>query len=266
MSTATMSTSTATMSTHRAGTGASLSLPTQRCAVAAPSPFTRILLAPGTGLLRRPVSLARVGLLMTAGALPVLSIPLYVFNLLPISASARFLVLPLAVIVIAMALHRSVEARWAVRGFTAGLIAVTAYDALRMPMVYTKIWPDFIPRLGGWIIGDVPTNIPVGYAWRYIGDGGGIGMAFFVLCGAVGLWRFPALARRPILLGIGYGIFVWSGLVATIALSSRGTELLFPLSWQSLGLSLTGHLIYGSVLGIYLRRALATERRLALAA
>ncbi len=258
--------STATVAPYQTGTAGSPSITTQRRTAAAPSPITRILLTPGTGLLRRPVSLARVGLLMTAGALPVLSIPLYVFNLLPISASARFLVLPLAIIVIAMALHRSLEARWAVRGFTAGLIAVTAYDALRMPMVFTKIWPDFIPRLGGWIIGDVPTNIPVGYSWRYIGDGGGIGMAFFVLCGAVGLWRFPALARRPIQLGVGYGIFVWSGLVATIALSSRGTELLFPLSWQSLGLSLTGHLIYGSVLGIYLRRALATERRLALAA
>lgn len=257
---------TVTAATRPAGTASFPTVPAQFRADALPTPLGRVLLAPEMRPRRGPVSLMRVGTLLIAGALPVLSIPLYVFNLLPISASARFLVLPLAVIVLAMTLHRSDESRWALHGLVAGLVAVTAYDSLRLPMVFTKIWPDFIPRLGGWIIGDVPTNIPVGYAWRYVGDGGGIGMAFFVLCGTVGLWRFPALARRPVQLGVAYGIFVWSGLVATIALSSRGAELLFPLGWQSLGLSLTGHLIYGSVLGFYLRRVLTKKRRLALAA
>ncbi|WP_131749515.1 hypothetical protein [Frankia sp. Cppng1_Ct_nod] len=258
--------STTTVAARSTMTTTAASIPTQHREGAVSSPFTRVLLAPESGLLRRPASLMRVGILMTAGALPVLSIPLYIFGLLPISASARFLVLPLVIIVLAMTLHRSEESRWAVWGLVAGLIAVTAYDALRMPMVFTGIWPDFIPRLGGWIIGDVPTNIPVGYAWRYVGDGGGIGMAFFVMCGVIGVWRFPALARRPIQLGIGYGIFIWSGLVGTIALSARGAELLFPLSPQSLGLSFAGHLIYGSVLGLYLQRVLAKEHRWELAA
>jgi hypothetical protein len=55
-------------------------------------------------------------------------------------------------------------------------------------------------------------------------------------------------------LGIAYGIFVWSGLVATIALSARGSIMLFALTPKTLVFSLVGHLIYGAVLGACLRR------------
>jgi hypothetical protein len=156
-------------------------------------------------------------------------------------------------------LHMSVEGRWAGRGFVYGLVAVTAYDAVRIPMVIAGIWPDFIPRLGGWIIGHGDANVLVGYTWRYLGDGGGIGLAFFAVCGLIGVWKYPALAQRPIQLGVGYGVFIWSGLIATVALTSHGSEMLFPLTPLSLGLSLLGHLIYGSVLGIGLRRGIQAE-------
>src|SRR5205814_10672037 len=32
-------------------------------------------------------------------------------------------------------------------------------------------WPDFIPRLGGWILGTGVPNPIVGYLWRYLGGG-----------------------------------------------------------------------------------------------
>src|SRR5262249_16433508 len=115
--------------------------------------------------------------------------------------------------------------------------------------------PDFIPRLGGWILGTDSSNAVVGYAWRYFGDGAGIALAFFVACGVLETVR-PALVRRhPVTLAVGYGVFVWSGLVGTIAFSTRGASMLFALPPASLALSLLGHLIYGGVLGLRLRHA-----------
>jgi hypothetical protein len=200
-------------------------------------------------------ALGAFGLLFAAGAAPVLTIPAQVFGLLPVTESARWVVLPLALTAAWLMAGRGAYGGWARYGFVAGLLAVGGYDAVRLPMVVLGWWPDFIPRLGGWILGTGKPNAIVGYAWRYLGDGGGIGLAFFVTCGVLATVR-PGLVRRyPVGLAVGYGIFVWSGLVATIAFSVRGASMLFALTPTSLALSLLGHLIYGGVLGACLRRA-----------
>lgn len=206
-----------------------------------------------------PAVLLRIVVLALAGALPVCSIPLFVFGLLPLSASALGLVLPFGIIAAVLtARQRSSEAVWALRGVTAGLFAVAAYDSVRFPLIAAGIWSDFIPRLGGWILGTNQRNIPMGYFWRYLGDGGGIGLVFFLLCGAV-LPYAPLVRHHPIVLAVGYGIFVWSGLVGTILLAKAGPERLFRLTPTTLSLSLVGHLVYGSVLGILLRRHLIRD-------
>jgi hypothetical protein len=201
-------------------------------------------------------SALRIIVLKIAGALPVLAIPAFVFNAIHIHDSARFIVVPIAVVAAALMVHRSVEGAWAVRGLVAGLLAVTAYDALRMPFVLAGIWPDFIPQLGGWVLGTTGEDVAVGYLWRYLGDGGGMGMVFFLGCAVLGIRRGTVLGRHPVLLGIGYGVFVWSGLVATVALAEAGPSMLFHLTPTSLGLSLAGHLVYGAVLGLYYRRVI----------
>jgi hypothetical protein len=201
-------------------------------------------------------ALGRVAVLMLAGAAPVSAIPLFVLGWLRLKDSALFGVVPLALITTALMIRRSPQAAWAARGLTAGICAVFAYDAVRMPLVWTNIWPDFIPRLGGWVTGDGGKNATVGYAWRWIGDGGGIGLAFFVFCGLL-LTIQPALVTtRPALLGLGYGIFVWTGLMATVMLPARGEELLFSITPASVCLSLLGHVVYGSTLGLFLRHHL----------
>jgi hypothetical protein len=125
-----------------------------------------------------------------------------------------------------------------------------------MPLVWLNIWPDFIPRMGGWVTGGHGSNVAVGYVWRYLGDGAGIGLAYFVFC-AVLLQVSPHIVQaRPIALSVFYGVFVWTGLVATVAIPPHGESLLFKLTAASFGLSLLGHLIYGSVLGLCLRRYL----------
>jgi hypothetical protein len=195
------------------------------------------------------------GLLLAAGAAPVLSIPVHVFGLLPIAVTARWVVLPLALTAVLLMTGPTPYGGWARHGLVAGLLAVAAYDAVRLPMVALGRWPDFIPRLGGWVLGSDSSNVVVGYSWRYFGDGGGMGLAFFIACGFLATVR-PALVRRhPLTLAFGYGVFVWSGLVGTIAFSTLGASMLFALTPASLALSLLGHLIYGAVLGICLRRA-----------
>jgi hypothetical protein len=98
----------------------------------------------------------------------------------------------------------------------------------------------------------------VGYLWRYVGDGGGIGITFFVLAAAVGLGR---RSRRDIVLAaVAFAVFpVWAGLIGTVALAPRGQEMLFPLTATTVTLSLIGHLIFGFVLGLGFWHARAAQ-------
>ncbi|MFE0172316.1 hypothetical protein ACFWZ2_08345 [Streptomyces sp. NPDC059002] len=204
---------------------------------------------------RRPTTnWTRVGVLMAAGALPVAAIPLYILGALPMSWAA-LLVIPLLAAKTVLIKRGSAEGRLAGHGMVAGLAAVTAYDGLRIPVAYlTDAWPDFIPRLGGWITESDSGNVPVGYLWRYIGDGGGIAVAFFVFCGVLMNFRPSLVRRHPVLLSLGYGVFIWLGLLATVVLLPRGTEFLFVPTAEIIVLSLLGHLIYGAVLGLFLSR------------
>jgi hypothetical protein len=209
----------------------------------APRPLARVDVA----------GLGRVAVLMAAGASSVSSIPLFVLGWVRLEDAALFGVLPLTVIAAALIVRKSPQAIWAARGFVAGLAAVAAYDAVRLPLVWTGVWPDFIPRLGGWISGEGGKNALVGYAYRWIGDGGGIALAYFVFIGLVLSIRPTLVTARPLLLSVGYGVFIWAGLMATVTLPARGEQLLFQVTPASIALSLLGHLVYGSVLGLFLR-------------
>jgi hypothetical protein len=219
-------------------------------------PELRVALPPVAATRSVVASMSRVVLFMVAGAMPVLSIPLYIAGVITVHTSAIFLVVPLALAAAFLIARRSPEGTWALRGVVAGLLGVTAYDALRIPLVLLGIWPDFIPRLGGWILNTPGDNLALGYFWRYLGDGAGISMSFFVFCAVLAGIRPALVTSRPVLLSVAYGIFIWSGLLFTVAVLPRGGEL-FALNPVSFCLSGIGHLIYGSVLGLVLRRTIA---------
>ncbi len=200
-----------------------------------------------------PGSIVRIVVFWLAGAMPVGAIPLHVMGVLPIHDTALFIVLPLAVTAVVLAVGGSYEASWARRGAAAGLVAVLAYDGMRLPMVLLNIWPDFIPALGGWVTGSRGSQPLVGYAWRYFGDGAGIGMAYFLVCGCALLIRPAAVRAHPVWLSVGYGVFIWTGLLATVILTPADGVVLFQLTAANFVLSLLGHLVYGSVLGVFLR-------------
>ncbi|MFF0269918.1 hypothetical protein [Kribbella sp. NPDC004536] len=193
--------------------------------------------------------------LLVVGALPVSSIPLHVSGLLDLRDLAVFAVVPAVLVVAFLLSRRTPETRWALRGLLAGLVAVAAYDCLRLPLVWLGVMPDFIPRLGGWVSGQPGRNALLGYLWRYAGDGGGIGMAYFTFCGVIRRFRPGLVDARPLVLSTLYGVGIWSGLLITAVALPRGQEMMFEVTPSRLVATLAGHLVYGLILGLFLRRS-----------
>jgi hypothetical protein len=196
---------------------------------------------------------ARILLHLALAALPLLAISAQVFGLLTMRIAAALVIIPLAMVVgVVSVFAPHASDRITGYGFLWGTFACVVYDVFRLDTVYILgWWGDFIPRMGTWVIGHPGSSggAVVGYLWRYIGDGGGIGIAFFVVAGAVGLDR---CRRSHVVLGaIAFAVFpVWAGLIGTVALAPQGQSMMFPLTATTVTLSLIGHLIFGAVLGL----------------
>lgn len=194
--------------------------------------------------------LARLTTHLGLASLPVLGISAHVFGWIHLHTLAVGVLLPLAVAVTLLAtlVPHPVD-RLVATAVGWGMLACAAYDAFRLPTIYVgHWWGDFFGMVGGWAVSGHGTNFAVGYAWRYLGDGGGIAVPFFL---AMALLPPTVIdtAGRSAAAGIAYGICpVWSGLIVTDALAPAGHQL-FPLTASTVMLSLAGHLIYGGVLG-----------------
>jgi hypothetical protein len=136
------------------------------------------------------------------------------------------------------------------RGLIAGMVACIVYDGARLFAVQVLgLMGDFIPVMGSWVTGEPDTtgSAAVGYVWRYIGDGGGLGVAF-VVAFALGIDRWSNV--KAALVAAAFAVFpTWTGLIATVALAPRGEEMMFPLNTATITITLIGHLIVGFVLG-----------------
>jgi hypothetical protein len=130
--------------------------------------------------------------------------------------------------------------------FVGGVAATALYDLFRFAVLWSGLMDrDPIPHIGV-ALGLEPAWF-FGYLWRYLGDGGGLALAFLVLG-----WRG---ARA----GVVFGLFVCAGLLATLAVSPYGQQMLFPLTPVTVAMATVGHLIYGAVLGAYAARRPAEE-------
>ncbi|MBP1822568.1 hypothetical protein [Mycobacterium sp. OAE908] len=194
---------------------------------------------------------ARLLFVLTLSGMPILAIAVDVFGIVPQRISAVVIVAMLAGVFAIMAIWPHRTDVIVGRALVAGMVACAVYDAFRLFAVHILGWMgDFIPAMGSWITGDGDTagSAIVGYVWRYLGDGGGLGVAFYLVALAIGLDRYRA--RTIVLAAVGYAVFpVWAGLIATVALAPRGEELMFQLTPTTLTTTLIGHLIFGVVLG-----------------
>ena len=206
--------------------------------------------------------LARILLFLLLASLPLLAISAHEFGLVSLRSSALVLILPAVAtlaVVITFAPH-PVDGIVG-RGLIAGMVACLAYDAFRLTAVYVFGWMgDFIPIMGTGITNDsdIESGAAIGYLWRYIGDGGGLGVAFYVIAFTVGLDRWPGRPARVVFAASAFAVFpVWTGLVATVALTSlRGGDTLFHLRPDTLIITLIGHVIFGVFVGLAFLRIL----------
>jgi hypothetical protein len=153
-----------------------------------------------------------------------------------------------ALVVVAVAVARSRQAAALVRSaLAAGLLATALYDVARMGFLWAGVVDrDPIPHIGVELGLDPP--VVFGYLWRYLGNGTGLALAFL------------ALGRRGTRAGVAYGLAVGAGLLATLAVSPHGEQLLFPLTPGTIVMATTGHLIFGAVLGRFSVRPVPVTR------
>lgn len=201
--------------------------------------------------------IARLSLVMLLASMPILGISVDVFGLAPQNVTSVVVIALCAVLgaLIAFAPHRIDMIVG--RGLIAGMVACIVYDAARLFAVHVLgLMGDFIPVMGSFVTGEPDTagSAAVGYVWRYIGDGGGLGVAFFVVAFALGIDRWRNV--HAVLASVAFAVFpTWAGLMATVALAPRGEEMMFPLSVATVTITLVGHLIFGLVLGLAFLKA-----------
>jgi hypothetical protein len=201
--------------------------------------------------------IARFMLVLLLASMPILGISVDVFGLVPQSTTSVAVIALSAVIgaIITFAPHRMDMVIG--RGLIAGMVACIVYDGARLFAVHVLgLMGDFIPVMGSWVTGEPDTtgSAAVGYVWRYLGDGGGLGVAFFIVAFAVGIDRWKNV--YAVLAAVAFAVFpTWAGLMATVALAPRGEEMMFPLNTATVTITLVGHLIFGLVLGLAFLKA-----------
>jgi hypothetical protein len=125
----------------------------------------------------------------------------------------------------------------ALLGLLAGMIATGVYDILRIGLMFAGLWGDPIPSIGRLATGDPNIAWYWGYVWRFVGNGGGMGVAFAMLP-----WR-------GVKLGIAYGTAVCLGLVAILYFFPIAQLHFFALTPPTAAGGMAGHWVYGAVLG-----------------
>jgi len=184
----------------------------------------------------------RAVLFFFAGILPVSCIALHCAGIISLRHSFLFLVLP----VIALALTLNATDRKLLhlvfRGWVSGVIAVAVYDLSRIPFVYAG-WEDFIPHISSWLTPHDTHPYLVSYIWRYAGNGGGLGIVFFLLAKHFS-WKKYIVSG-----GVTFGLLVYIGLLALLVIFPDAQKLMFEITPVAFFGGLVGHIVYGFMLG-----------------
>ena len=190
-------------------------------------------------------------LYFAVGFAPISALALCIFGLWTLPVGTVCFTLPVILIGVLLADRNPEAARNAAKGFCCGVIAVLIYDLSRWTLSAHLGLVDFIPNIGGWLLSTDEPQWMAGYLWRYIGNGGGMGVGFASL---MAIWKSLPISgtcrldRRA--LGVLYGIGIWLCLLITLIVSPRGEAMMFPLTAQYFWVTLIGHVVYGAVLGL----------------
>jgi hypothetical protein len=198
-------------------------------------------------------------LMFGIGFSPITALALSLMGIFTLPVASLLLVIPALGIATALSCCRPRHGRLMLRGFLMGIIAVTCYDGVRIPFILAGWMDDFIPKIGGMLVGNGDRHLILGYLWRYLGNGGGMGMAFVCVFALLKhLMKEHQQARiTPRLtkcIALGFGCFVWACLILTLHISPQGEDMMFVITPTSLLLSWIGHLVFGYTLGCLVNR------------
>ncbi len=209
-----------------------------------PKPTVKIAALPA----KKGLSIDWIKLLFVAiGFSAIGALAMHIMELVPLHRSAPLLVIPGFFFLVGVGIKYPAVGRLALKGWVAGVIAVTLYDLSRIPFILAG-WNDFIPKIGDWALNAEGTHAVVGYAWRYIGNGGGMGIAFIVLMSMMNI------KGKKVLAGLIYGLFVFLCLDITLLVAPNGSQMMFEITPLIFTGSLIGHVVYGLVLGAMVQR------------
>lgn len=176
-------------------------------------------------------------LFFAIGFAPIAALCFALFGFVPLHLSAKFFVLPALAFGVYLGFRHRPWGRLALAGFLAGVVATGAYDVLRLGLVWAGMWGDFIPAIGRMALLDHQAHPFWGYLWRFIGNGGGMGLAFAMLP-----WRHLRA-------GVAYGTAICLCLFLTVLLAPNASRELFVLTPATAAGAMAGHWVYGALLG-----------------
>lgn len=178
-----------------------------------------------------------------AGFLPVTAIVIHCLGLLPLQMNLHLVILPAAMALCCLSIRDHRTGKIVLRGWVSGVIAVALYDLSRVPFIMNG-WTDFIPKIGGWLNETGEPDALTGYLWRYIGNGGGLGISFFMFLHLAGK------KKALVLNGLLFGLFVFSSLIFVLRCFPEAQDMMFRITLFSFAGSLLGHIVYGVTLGL----------------
>lgn len=185
------------------------------------------------------------------GAAPILMLSTAYAGFARLPVLLGFVVVPAYAAVLVLGLLLPEVGRGALTGFLAGIVAVLVYDLMRLALAYSQGGGDPIPHIGVMLMGE---GAPwwIGYLWRTLGNGAGLGIVYGVLCPRK--WWGPKT-------GLGYASMVGLGMILVLWLFPQSQEQLFKLNWQTFVNSCLGHATYGVTLGYMARAARHRSQR-----
>jgi hypothetical protein len=176
------------------------------------------------------------------GFVPILSLSLALQDIAPLHVTAPVAVIPSTCLALLLGIRRPEWGRRALAGLLSGIVAVALYDVVRLSFVFSGTMPDPMPNIGRMAFGDPNAAWFWGYLWRFVWNGGALGIAFAML---------PLRGARA---GIGFGLFVCGCLFVTLSASPIAQARFLTLHARNIAIALTGHVVYGAALGTMLAR------------
>jgi hypothetical protein len=194
------------------------------------------LLAAIRVLLSNPSLFPRL-LYLAFGFAAITSLGVALAGFVPLPYGFHYAVIPAYTIMILLGLRYPAWGKRALIGLVAGMIATGIYDILRISLMFAGLWGDPIPSIGQLALADPNAEWYWGYVWRFVGNGGGMGLAFAMLP-----WR-------GVKLGIAYGSAICLGLVGLLYFWPASQQHFFALTLPTAAGGMAGHWVYGAVLG-----------------